>query len=747
MAVRPLSVWDVSRSGGAFRAVTVPCTVAGVLRDCGEWEIGDPGDFESEHWTFRCRFPGGAEDLLECHGLTPNAQVVLNGVPLAIADSMFRPLQLPVTLEHDNVLEIHFPPLQHTPRKPRARWRTRLLDQQWRWVRTTAIGRMPSWGPLFGTVGPWREVRLRTRTLDNVQVQVSLDGNDGIVTWKARPRTAKRDVLMIGTARAELRGDEWSATMRIRDAERWWPHTHGGQPRYHIALESGLWSDDIAFRAIKQLDPFALFINDVDVFCRGTCWMPCDPVGLAGDPRPALLRAKSAHFNMLRVSANTVYESDAFYSACDALGILVWQDFMFASLDYPFADAAFAHTATEEATAFLHRTATRACLATLCGNSEVEMQALLVGQPIETPPFYGETLARLCGESRPDVPYVSGTPGGSNPVVQPHTGWSHYYGVGVYERPLHDARTSQVRFATECLGFAQRPSRASQADWHALPWSERITRTDGVGDLVHTHAYYLRERYALDADTLSARDPVLCAALAEILPGEVMMATFAEWRTRRQCRGALIWKWRDLWPGCGLGLLDAANRDKAAMHYVRRVLAPTAALFSDEGLNGLELHLINEREPAVSADLTLEVFTGGQRIDVHASRQSVAARGHEVLMLDALLGRFADLQRAWRFGQADGDLVVARWGATPAAFFFPGAWPIPQPRAIGLRAERTGTALRVAPRDFAHTVIVDGDASSDNYFHLAPGELRVLDVSAGPLRVTALGAVETVHLP
>ena len=111
--------------------------------------------------------------------------------------------------------------------------------------------------------------------------------------------------------------------------------------------------------------------------------------------------------------------------------------------------------------------------------------------------------------------------------------------------------------------------------------------------------YYVRERYGLDPVALERDDPALWMTLFEILPGELMAATYAEWRASEHCRGAVIWNWQDLWPVqlasvCATPLVGA----KAALHYLRRALSPHAVFLIDEGLNGLDIHLINELDSA-----------------------------------------------------------------------------------------------------------------------------------------------------
>ncbi len=163
--------------------------------------------------------------------------------------------------------------------------------------------------------------------------------------------------------------------------------------------------------------------------------------------------------NMLRVPGTGAYETSTFHDLCDELGILVWQDFMFANFDYPIADEPFRASVTREAAAVLSGLGGRPSLAVLCGNSEVEQQVAMLGldPALGRGELFGELLPRLVGESGVDAVYVPSAPCGGELPFRPDRGIANYYGVGGYRRPLEDARRAGVRFAAECLAFSNVP--------------------------------------------------------------------------------------------------------------------------------------------------------------------------------------------------------------------------------------------------------------------------------------------------
>jgi beta-mannosidase len=250
--------------------------------------------------------------------------------------------------------------------------------------------------------------------------------------------------------------------------------------------------------------------------------------------------------------------------------------------------------------------------------------------------------------------------------------------------------------------------------------------------------HYVGLLFGIDPGSVRHADPERYLELGRVASGEVMAAAFAEWRRAGStCRGALIWFLRDLWPGAGWGIVDALGRPKAAWHLVRSALQPVAILMTDEGLNGLALHVVNERGTPLDAEVRLDLYRRGEtRVGGGARRVSVAPRSAEALLAAELLEGFTDTTCAYRFGPPGHDLAVATLatveGATLGrAFHAPQGFSAATERDLGLEAEAAPAeggayTLTVRSRRFAHAVAVDaGDfVPEENYFHIPPGGTR-----------------------
>jgi len=760
---------DLAGHSLQWHEAQVPGTVAGCLH--GDLDI--PGDYDAHDWWYRTQFPrpaAGTRHYLRFEGLATIAEAWLNGQPILSSRNMFVPCRVDVTalMQEDNELAIVLRSLDRelARRRPRPRWKTRLVEKQGlRWFRTTLLGRMPAWTPAAPAVGPWGPVVLESverADVSDLTLRARIEDGLGHVSVRARVEALEGRVLTaaclrvgeatfpLAVADGRIDGD-----IAIRDAPRWWPHTHGEPRLTRCRLELDLGGEPatidcgaVGFRelALDTRDGAVRFVvNGVPVFCRGTAWTPLDILRLRAAPgelRRALSALREAGANMVRVGGTMAYESDEFYRLCDELGLMVWQDFMFANMDYPAADVGFGEEVDAEARHHVKRLAAHPCVVAWCGGSEVAQQAAMQGQRKEA--FGGELFERvlpsLVAEHHPGTPYFPSSPWGGALPFHVGTGIAHYYGVGAYRRPLADARQARVKFATECLGFSNLPDGEPAHPPHHPRWKARVPRDNGAGyDFEDVRDHYLRELFGHDAVSLRASDLARYYAESRVVSGEVMARTYSEWRAPASgCGGALVWFNRDLWPGAGWGIVAADGTPKSPWWFLRRAWAPIAVRLADEGLDGASAHVINERAEPLAARLEVVLVLDGRDTGERAqSEVRIAAREAVTISVDAMFGHFTDATHAYRFGPPKAEVIVARLLGTDGAVLsedalFPAGHDLPRvaDACIETHAHRVDGGFEVSFRTdrFLQAVAIecDGWRPDDNYFHLLPGELKRL---------------------
>ena len=755
----------------------VPGTVASALRAAGRLDLERPPAFETgDHW-YRVTLAGEGKRTLRLHGLATLAEVWLDDNLLLKSDSMFEAHDVEIALHGTAVLSLCFRSLAPAlaARRTRARWRPRLVTPPTlRNVRTTLLGHMPGWCPSLQPVGPWRPVELLADSayaIHTVDLGTSVHGDDGFVTLTLRFVHAQASstvaTLQCGEARSAL---AWSddrtlrGTLRVAQAERWWPHTHGAPKRHAVALQLGgttISLGEVGFRTIEvdrgaDGNGFGLVVNGVPVFCRGACWTSADLATLSGTPEQlaqTFALARDAGLNMIRVGGTMVYESDAFYRLADEYGLMVWQDFAFANFDYP-TDAGFIASVEREATQFLARTRRFASLAVLCGGSEADQQGAMFGLPPDAreQTLFTEQLPAIVARERPDAAYVTNSPSGGTWPFSTRTGVTHYYGVSAYQRPLDDARRAQVRFASECLAFANVPDDATLHDAtgtiheHDPRWKTAVPRDPGAGwDFDDVRDYYVRTLYGVEPTQVRYEDPQRYLDLSRAVVAELMTEVFAEWRRKgSSCRGGLVWQLQDLRAGAGWGVVDALGRPKSAWHALAQTLQPVQVLVTDEGLNGLDVHLVNETTEALTLQLDLVCLRDGAVRVASATRAvELAPRSVQTLAGADLLGGFFDFTHAYRFGPRAHDVTIATLREPSNGPVVSEAFHLPERRALerhdlGLTAtpQRSddGWTLTLETKRFARFVHI-ADAhyrAARDWFHLPPN--RPVTVALVPLR-------------
>ena len=399
----------------AIKAI-VPGTVAQTLQENNLWDIDSSRDFDSSDWWYSTTFDlADMEDkLIELNfeGLATLCDVWVNGQLIHQSRNMFLTFKLNISslVKSHNTLHLCFRSLavDLKTKKPRPRWKTKLVGQQnLRWIRTTLLGKIPGWSPPISAVGPWKPITFsQPFTPQNIKFTTAVKQAKGLVNIEFDlfdQQTFTEEVIVtVGDIPHKLKLEANANYLRahgqlvLENVNLWWPHTHGEPYLYPVKIEvvsaQSRQIYELASIGFKQVHVdqskggFDLYINEQLIFCRGACWTINDIISLVGNKKQlenTLVLMKQAGANMIRVGGTMVYEQDLFYELCDQLGILVWQDFMFANMDYPEECKAFSASVKDEVTQQLIRIGSHPCITVYCGNSEVLQQASMMGLSVD----------------------------------------------------------------------------------------------------------------------------------------------------------------------------------------------------------------------------------------------------------------------------------------------------------------------------------------------------------------------------
>ncbi|HEY3712112.1 MAG TPA: hypothetical protein VGL64_22235 [Amycolatopsis sp.] len=439
-----------------------------------------------------------------------------------------------------------------------------------------------------------------------------------------------------------------STTFELADAQLWWTHDLGDPARYTAQLDlvtaDGTVLDQaedriglrtvVLDRAGDEAEGGRLFrflVNGVPTYTRGANWIPADMMvgSVTADRCRALVtKAREANMTMLRVWGGGVYEQDAFYDTCDELGLLVWQDFMFACIDYPSEDAALRAEVTAEAEFQTRRLRNHPSLAVWCGNNEVHAIHGLI-DPTYAPgdwgyAFFHEILPAAVARHSPGTEYWPGSPWGEDDprgVNGVHDGdrhaWEVWHGVdvgagGPTEFASHGEAVHFHRYAHDRGKFI------SEFGIHASPETSTMERWTEPGTLALHSAELLNRNKDVPknkGDEMMAVETGLPRDLREYV--DFSMATQAEglkfgiehYRRRQPHNsGTLVWQLNDAWPGMSWSVVDYDLTPKAGYHFVQRAYRPVLASFTRSG-DALQLWITNSGPDAACLDLLVEVAT------------------------------------------------------------------------------------------------------------------------------------------
>lgn len=734
---------------------------------------------------------------LVCEGLDTLAHVSLNGREIAFADNMHITWVWDVKEQlhaGENTLEIRFDsPILYCAKKAEEApgWESSDATPGFRHLRKAHCMFGWDWGPRLPDAGIWRPIFLRTWDTVRLENALMLQAHhDGVVDVTIRPEIAGEsawsaeitapdgEVLTLpGTTAAEQ-------VITIEHPQLWWPNGLGKQPLYRVTVrlatgDTRVWRIGLRTMTVSREkdewgEEFCHVVNGVKVFAMGADYIPEDNILARVTPertRRLLEDCKAANFNAIRVWGGGYYPDDAFYDICDELGLLVWQDLMYACAFYDLTPD-FERSIRVETHQNVARLRHHASLALICGNNEMEMfmaganSALINHRTWEFVPTYPHhitdyvkmfeyILPAIVKETAPQTYWWPASPSSGGNFDAPNDenrGDNHYWDVWHGEKPFTEYRKFFFRYASE-FGFQSFPCLKS-VEQFTLPDDrnifsrvmERHQRNQAANGKILS---YLSQTFRYP----NSFDDLLYAS--QLMQAEAIRYGVEHWRRNRgRCMGAIIWQLNDIWPVASWASIDYYGRWKALHYAAKRFFAPVMISAEEEG----ELSQnpkINEYHPAPLeksfrlnvCNETLRDVTGEVVWALRTPDGAIVRQNQQTLTIPAMSAKWLD-----KVDCADASLTghyvsfafvvddVALSEGT-CIFCAPKHFEFVDPR---LTVETRGDTLVVTSHAYAKQVWLESEDADllldDNAFDMNPGTkiVRVLRGSAEKVRVRSV---------
>ena len=495
------------------------------------------------------------------------------------------------------------------------------------------------WGPRLVTSGIWQDIELRawnsaslkdvyykqtkvTNQSADIQTEIEILASHD---FEAQVQIFVDSVVSIQKKIQLKKGNnKVEIPLTIEQPNLWWTNGLGTQKLYNIDLkflEAGKvvaeTSKKIGLKTLKVIqkkddvgETFYFELNGHPVFMKGANYIPQDVFLDRVSPEhyeKMIQNAVEANFNMLRVWGGGIYEKDLFYDLCDAYGILVWQDFMFACAMYP-GDSAFLENVKKEAEFNVKRLRNHTSIALWCGNNENLIawhnwgwkDSILKGQGQSIVDkiwkgyvdVYHKILPEIVNVLDSDTFYWSSSPTSATGKLENlQSGDSHYWKVWGQKAAFSTYNDHIPRFMSE-YGFQSFPEFSSvkkytiEEDWSIYSTVMKSHQRSTIGN--ENVEYYMKSMYK------TPKNFETFLYVSQLLQAEGMKTAIeAHRRNMPYCMGSLYWQINDCWPVASWSSIDYYGNWKASHYKVKELYKPIKTLFFEKN-NQLEVHVVSD---------------------------------------------------------------------------------------------------------------------------------------------------------
>lgn len=642
-----------------------PCTIPGTCFTAllENHQIPDPyfADNESKvqwvnatEWWFKSTFELDSIFLhqenihLECPGLDTYASIYLNGVLIGSTDNAFRNWNFDIKKNLKsglNELLVKFQSTEVVANALYSSLETKLPGESRVMVRKPQYQFGWDFGPkLIGcgitqaiSLHGWNSINFYDASVHTLSIQ------DSFAELKLNARFFIQDTEASYRIQIALGDQKFSFPVQslygmqnlkrfftFDHPELWWPNEFGRPNLYETILQI-LKDDQIIFekkwktgiRTIElhhELDPkglsFYFLVNGSKVFCKGSNYIPQDILYPHRSDHASLIQtAVDCHFNMLRIWGGGHYENDSFYEACDASGIMVWQDFMYACAMYP-GDTSFLMNATLEAEQQVERLSKHACIALWCGNNESSEGWHRWGWQDDIPTkqreriwneyltLFDVILPEAVHKFSNKTSYWTSSPlYGRGDDRFTRNGDAHDWGLWHDEMPFEKLEKRIPRFMSE-FGFQSWPSLQTITQFASASELDPESKSL-LNHQKHTRGNKIIKEY-LDRDYPKPESFNDLIYLSQIMQAEGISRILKSHRLAKPyCMGSLYWQFNDCWPGISWSGLDYFGRWKALQFAVKSAFEPIlyTAKYADDAI---QVYAISDLPDSVSS--SCEIF-------------------------------------------------------------------------------------------------------------------------------------------